>query len=142
MADVAKLRRVLARVEEEAAKDGHGGWNQGVWAVSQGSEPGKAECGTAFCFAGWVAALDGMLPTWQRVGPDAEWQWVATQVSTPEGVEYISDYARRSLELDWDSAWVLFGGSNTLDDLRRHVEHIAQFGTTQSKVTLADSDDY
>jgi hypothetical protein len=126
--DVEKLRRVLAQVEEEAAKGSGSRWDQCHWAISRGGtavEPTPDTCGTAFCFAGWAAVLDGAQLHWGKGYESGALVWVAEFQRRADGyMDDISEYAQRSLGLTSDEANVLFLGSNTLDDLRAIVQSL------------------
>ena len=86
-------------------------WEQGVWSM-------KTECGTKFCFAGWAVMLSQ---------PQA--MLMPTNVNYPmdvrlENGEYrtIPDLAREELGLANFESDVLFGGGNSLAQLREIVE--------------------
>jgi hypothetical protein len=106
-------------------------WNQGDWrmdkdaAVSQGlvdSEANgttivKERCGTPMCFAGWAATLAGCEFT-RNIGPKC------TSVVHPGTESYADMEAAELMDLSWENQRALFGGANTLDDLRWKVDAI------------------
>jgi hypothetical protein len=127
MPDVVRLRQVLAIIEREAAAQdagtrNAGRWDQRFWATSTGEMPNAVSCSTAFCFAGWVAHLDGMRFDWAK---QYDGVWEAAYVVYPSGRSVsVSAYARQALGLDRYQAANLFQGGNSLADLRRVVEQI------------------
>lgn len=100
--NVALLRKTLEHIEAHPDE-----WDQKWWAA-------RTKCGTTFCFAGWTVALGS--------STEVAWQY-GYAVCTATG-ELISDVARDLLGLDDNQADRLFGGSNTLADIRRTVEDI------------------
>jgi hypothetical protein len=144
------LAKVLAIIEEQVEQhpeeyddEGNvaGRWDQNSWStlhqtakidpVTGQVEPVQATCGTSYCFAGWAVTVDQQRP-----------QWLASGYLVPREGELtlpISLYVkgtgeRRTVQSTpvWERAQGmlgltlgeridLFGGSNTLDDLRRYV---------------------
>lgn len=94
-------------------------WNQSTWFMRfQGSiDPTthQLSCGTAGCLAGWTAILTG------KVVNDYN------EVLAPQGFGRMSvrGYAQEVLELTYDEAARLFDASNTLEDIDRIIEEIA-----------------
>lgn len=91
-------------------------WDQGTWCRLAVSESGSL-CGTAMCFAGWTVFLhDGDKEILRR--------WRKFRVYGEDGKTletYICDRATELLELTDNESDVLFGGTNSLDDLRNFV---------------------
>jgi hypothetical protein len=98
------------------AADAVGDWDQKRWVGPSGSSHPHS-CGTAGCFAGWRAVLDGY--TW-RTNKD-------NRLLNPRtGHEvYIPDHARERLGLNGEQTFALFLYKNTLDDLKYIVDEIA-----------------
>ena len=112
MADVAKLKRVLAVVEQAEQV---GLWDQGSWWHDvEGRDPldvdGEHFCGTAYCFAGWTLALEGWKPG-----------YYAHQMVKGEYEVGVDEAAADALDLNLGEAEMLFHEDNSLDDLRRMV---------------------
>jgi hypothetical protein len=138
VADVAKLRLVLKYIEEELAKEAApssatraAGWDQAWWGVSRSDlavEPRWDTCGTAFCFAGWTAVLDGVQPLWERVVlSNGEQVWACTDIRHGNGqCDPVELHAQDSLGLTGEQADNLFFADNTIDDLRRIVQEIIE----------------
>lgn len=96
---------VLAQIERHPER-----WNQRQWAK-------KTECGTSFCFAGWVCVLT--LPLHEQ---DFHWQ---PDLSTSSRVlvagrttrGHVMDVASQELGINTGQAQELFEIYNRLDDL-------------------------
>ncbi|HEY2193634.1 MAG TPA: hypothetical protein VGH76_15255 [Actinomycetospora sp.] len=73
-------------------------------------------CGTAFCFAGWAALLDG----WHQCRGDCE-SFVVDETGHVQHMEYA---ARESLGLTAVQADYLFDGGNTQELIDRYVAAI------------------
>jgi hypothetical protein len=127
MINASELRRVMAHIEAHQDR-----WWQGAWridldklTVGARDEEGRelATCGTAFCFAGWKAELDGV--RWGR-GDDMPYGYALDEtVILPDGRETdAAAYAMETLGLDLAQAKRLFSPGNTLDDLRRIVANL------------------
>jgi hypothetical protein len=95
------LKHIIANPEQ---------WRQSTWGVQLDTQA----CGTAFCFAGWVAKLDGVAMRWDES--------VLYGVETPGGWESPGVYARNMLGLDAGQALELFNRRNTLPVLEAMVE--------------------
>lgn len=133
--NVELLDRTLARVEEEAAKpEGKCQWYQGAWRTDL-----TDRCGTAMCFAGWVVTLADEASQW--ISNDPESGGYDDLVPLPgEGSTHMvyDDLDRyvpavlvsvRSARLLGIPSWEadrLYGGSNTLDDLRQVVRELKE----------------
>lgn len=78
-------------------------------------------CGTAYCFAGTAANLNGA--EWRNPAPTSGQDNYdhAHMIVTPERSVAIGEYARDILGLNDNQAFLLFGEFNTLADLRRIV---------------------
>jgi hypothetical protein len=126
MANMAKLDEVMAIVEAEVTKynisedaTGAGLWDQTVWAH-------KTSCGTSYCFAGWRAALDGDI-TWGD--PFSNRRFVAVGVVVDGKPYSIYDWAKKACGISGVDAMKLFYAMNSLQDLRRMVKDLREFGT-------------
>jgi hypothetical protein len=96
------------------AADTVGDWEQGNWVVpSRSQDPGS--CGTAACFAGWRAILDGVYLDGMLVG----------RQGGHKPRESIRMYAENRLGLTPEQDGSLFSGGNTLEDLKYMVNAIA-----------------
>lgn len=102
MADIAKLDAVLDYIEKHPEE-----WYQGSWGH-------RTACGTAGCIAYHVGRHDGAEIKWQDFS-DALGPYFAIGRIGGEGA---STYAQRSLGLSDEQAEELFGGANTMQDLR------------------------
>lgn len=87
-------------------------------------------CGTAMCFAGHAALMEGF-PAPPKGGP---WVRPVDGEDYPEGVD---QFARKRLGLDYDVAEELFDGTNTLEVLEKMIEEIIA-DPTVSYWVLAD----
>lgn len=78
-------------------------------------------CGTAFCFAGHAALMEGFpAPPKSNF---SEWRRL------PEGADYpetASDFARKRLGLDWNQADILFHPGNSMEDLQILVDALIE----------------
>ena len=101
------LRETLAAVK---ANPDH--WHQLQWITQR---PG---CGTAYCFAGWRAALDGYTEESRR--------WCCAVDPTTGRSVSIPDYAEECLGLTSEQADELFHPFNTLADLERIVAELCE----------------
>jgi hypothetical protein len=123
MVNAQALTETLAAVEKQV-KNGTGLWEQSDWAQ-------QTPCGTAGCFAGWRAFLDGYTrleddPTTidvpRLVNPrtgdslpmydDNGWPWRGITVAR---------HAQQRFGLEQNQAATLFAMNNTLPDLREIV---------------------
>jgi len=89
-------------------------WDQAYWIR-------ETECGTSYCFAGWVAALDGYTQT-VRSSDLARRKALAGNASGETVV--IRDHASERLGLTDEQAYDLFSAGNTLADLKRIVDDL------------------
>lgn len=109
MPDFELMDRVLDQISKNPKT-----WDQTTWRRPTGNE-----CGTAMCFAGWVADLSGA-------------EWYSNTAGTVEfakvdvgGVPvWVDEYATAALGIKSWEAEQLFESSNTLDDLREIVEDL------------------
>lgn len=99
-------------------------------------------CGTAMCFAGHAALMEGF-PAPPKTG---NWTRRVDGEDYPEGVD---QFARKRLGLDYDVAEELFDGSNTLEVLEKMIEEIIADPTVEyyvlsdirEEILNADEDD-
>jgi hypothetical protein len=100
--NIPLLRKTLDHIKAHPQE-----WDQQTW-----------HCGTAMCFAGHAAMLDG----------GAEWLHpsdMCEHVADAEGrVTSVATYARRALGLDECQAATLFAPDNDLDDLEEIIGEI------------------
>jgi hypothetical protein len=108
------LRETLDAV---IAADAVGDWNQQAWMYSRHRAP-EGSCGTAGCFAGWRAILDGYT---QASGV----QGAAVDPINRTFVDVMT-HATKRLGLNGFQADVLFAGTNTLKDLKRIVDELCE----------------
>jgi hypothetical protein len=146
LAGAELAKQVLAIIEDNPRR-----WRQDAWrrdcilpesSVERHREdPLDAGCGTAFCFAGWVAALDGV-----RWYPTGTYDWIGApekcDCTDVDGLchdsrhtEVLSDYAAWRLGLDDDDAEALFDSGNGIDDLRRGVDALAAGESVYDAIT-------
>jgi hypothetical protein len=102
MADIAKLDAALAYIEEHPKE-----WAQGSWGH-------RNACGTAGCIAYHVGRLDGAAIEWDDYSDGLGPYFSVDRI----GGEGPATYAQRSLGLSDDQADDLFGGANSMQDLR------------------------
>jgi hypothetical protein len=145
MADIMKLRTVLGIVKELAALQEHPTakpldhkypglfWGQSEWLrpaypidfvdFNSGADvlaevANAPSCGTAMCFAGWTAWVDGYTDV------DSS-GWMVDRVTGEKlAQQEIEGHAKESLDLDWEWADALFDGSNTLEDIELIISHL------------------
>ena len=109
--NVDLLDRTLAYIE--AHPDEH---DQGTW-----------RCGTAMCFAGHAAVLDGGVwagPEHDELVAMREDPAEVRRLSSIGEVVHVEDRARRVLGLTGEEAYALFYRAATLDDVRAGVAAI------------------
>jgi hypothetical protein len=136
--DIPLMRKVFDHIKVNQEL-----WNQENWAVSldrdvaDGLAVETDHCGTAYCFAGWVAALDGYTHMAYTLdisesGPDARRILPQPHEPPPTGASTaladddgwtvnVSDYAQARLGLNNYWASGLFDGDNTLKDLEEII---------------------
>jgi hypothetical protein len=112
MADIQALEETMAAVEV-AAKNGR--WIQDEWFT--GYDLDGEWCGTAGCFAGHRAFLDGY-----RVEATPNGRLLVKGGADP--IQFAGDWASGRLRLSDAQAEELFRSGNQLDDLRRIVARI------------------
>jgi hypothetical protein len=127
--NIPLLRKAVEWVEEQAALGDLSRWYQGDWALDVTSgdvEVWDAQggwrtmnpaCGTVYCVAGYIAALDGYTEEDLLGGG-------SLNPRTQESV-MADDHARKALGLSYQQSWLLFAGHNTAADVRRIAENIA-----------------
>lgn len=146
--NVPLLRKTVEWVEEQAALHWrHREWRQSDWvspppgadtdgtcsnATCRCCEPQRRAlraratgpaCGTAYCLAGYIGHLDGVLATIPVIARDGTVVEVETDRTT-DG-EHVSRYAARRLGLTGETEHPLFNASNTAQEIRRIAEKIA-----------------
>jgi len=148
MINVKLFNKVMNFVyaEAERASDAPVRWNQEVWGTAEPDAVNVNEiverssddyggydsyypvsCGTAFCFAGWAAKVEGsklLIPTWQYSGDysilDIE------HVQDKDGnIHNIKNFAMKALGISSVDAGTLFDASNDLEDIETEVMWIA-----------------
>lgn len=130
MADIERLRRVLAHIEQHPEL-----WRQETWVS-------ETACGTAYCFAGWTLALEGIQMVVDEDGvyvDDRELPqpWLDRLRALRLGYLYgdwhraaVSDVAALVLGLYSEDGrltndkWALFGACVTLDNLREMIDRL------------------
>jgi hypothetical protein len=115
MVNVAGLNQTMQYIEEHPEE-----WDQGNWAVT------KAGCGTAYCFAGTWAALNGaefdFNDYWIK-----EYGFSTAHMAAIDGsVQHVSRWASESLELEGTDSEILFRSTNSLADLREMVKLLSE----------------
>lgn len=109
MANIKMLEEVMDYIKTHPEQ-----LRQDVWATQ------KADCGTACCFAGWTAVLNGYQLDW------LEDDDMTSIVRDKDGIHHvISDLAEELLDLTQFEGDVLFAGSNTIDELEQMVKNLA-----------------
>jgi hypothetical protein len=115
MPNIDLLRKTMAHIEAHPET-----WEQAHWVSDKG-------CGTAYCFAGWTAALSG-------ASIDSK-----GHVDLPDGMRmHVSDYAAQLLGIPLQDTFAdavlevdhLFNGDNDLDALRRIVDELCAEGSS------------
>lgn len=131
--DTAYLTRLLAWAEGEDAKRKAGlpsEWDQGNWiaipaytgypdSIAPAVEAvANMSCGTSCCLAGKVALDAGAVPS--VIDDDGEPYITGSLVDLPNGETQVDvpTFAQEVLGLNQDQRGALFGGSNTIEDLR------------------------
>lgn len=108
-------------------------------------DPLNPKCKTAFCHAGWVAALDGV--RWfegslDLIGHPARCTCTGKYCTVERHVIHVSDYAARRLGLNSDEASRLFNGDNTFSDLEAMTAAMARGGSIYDVRLERDDDSY
>jgi hypothetical protein len=125
MVNAQALTETLAAVEKEVER-GTGLWDQSDWAQ-------QTPCGTAGCFAGWRAFLDGY--TRLEDGPTTIYPRRLVNPRTGDSLPMYDDdgrpwpddgttvarHAQQRFGLEQNQAETLFAMNNTLHDLREIV---------------------
>jgi len=104
MLNLPLFDKVMKLIELEPER-----WEQSTWAY-------KAECGTAFCFAGHVVNLT--MPE-DAYFPFSEFDRETARVVIDGAMNSISTVAMRELGISAGEAVALFNGGNTMTDIRR-----------------------
>jgi hypothetical protein len=157
-----KLRQLtgaeLAAEVMELIEDNRDRWTQGSWRMDfNGLETAVEEfvdnpldpaCTTAFCFAGWVAAVhrvkwaaDGSGVSTDMIGDPAACYCQGRYCTVPNHRIYVQTYAARVLGLSGWEAEELFRGDNTLELLRIGVEALQQGVSVSSAIDQAREGD-
>lgn len=121
-AQKALLKRTLQKVEQVAAKPGRLRWDQGYFRH-------HTWCGTVMCFAGWGCQIAG--GRW--IKPKDAFIGAALRATRQDDSAHVINgqiaahaRAKRLFGLTAADAMRLFGGGNTLDDLRRIVRELTR----------------
>lgn len=107
-------------------------WHQSAWRIELDGHPIEGyvddplnpTCTTAFCFAGWVAAVDGV--KWaegdrtEKVGDPRLCDCKTKYCENEHHQVHVSGYASARLEMEGDDE-ELFNGENSLQQLRDGV---------------------
>jgi len=108
--NIPLLRKAVEWAEAEAAKPWElSEWNQAEvavepqWLQSESGEQKADECGTCYCIAGYIAALDGVMVN--------RMEYAAGVLGIPR--------------TDSMTVSPLFASQNTIEDVRRIAESIA-----------------
>lgn len=141
MANVELLDKVMRHIEHNEHM-----WNQTSWSniVVNGwsgeelrkmllDDPKNPVCGTQRCFAGHAVAFEGWTPIFEigdYVHPSSlDDGFTANYCVNKEGDRaFISSKAIELLQIDGETADILFAPTNDLDDLRRMVAHVKKHG--------------
>lgn len=114
-------------------------WDQRHWATIGVGEYNAVEntyvpatCGTAYCVAGWAVHMAGYQlgwkPRWEDWDSVVPTYFEATSCRKPDA-DYglaIAEVARKLLEIDYDKGERLFNQYNTLADIKRIRDEIAE----------------
>jgi hypothetical protein len=136
MADIELMRKVLDAVWVAGERWQQDTWAQPVQWVEQPEDGIYPACGTAGCFAGWLAILDGFdrydatnealvnsqgerLRLWHfgNAYPTSEGEW-------PAGVQTVATYAAERFGLSFQDAELLCGASNSLTQLEDIIDKL------------------
>jgi hypothetical protein len=156
----------LAVVVLDVIEDNRDRWYQGAWRQdldSDGSylqpcdgiagptvleafaeDPLNPACTTSFCFAGWTAAIKGV--KWAKGDQESIGDPERCDCKTPCCVVLdhqmsLPNYARRVLGIGEHEGDILFNGDNQIDDLRRMVEELDQYGSIDDPDNYDGADD-
>lgn len=105
-------------------------WNQLVWRThlpKDGEDLMAEGCTTSFCYAGWVAVLDGA--KWfdtDRIGNPDLCTCQGSRCTRAAHAILVYAYAAERLELEGNESSWMFDPSRTLDDLRVASKLIAE----------------
>lgn len=128
------LRKTMHRVETVNAFTREGVVQDAIWDQFEWGRrhirDGEA-CGTRFCFAGWACIEAGYEIVWidHPWAPDEQIAWVRYAGR----LEEVGTVARRELGLTVDQGAELFGGCNTLADLRSNVAELLELEAAREK---------
>lgn len=126
---LAELDAVIAQLKQHPEQHNQMVWIQFEGKVAPTLVP-ELTCGSAFCIAGAVVARAGATALWEQqedYDGDLTNIWNCNTVVAPDGLEWgVSRYARKVLGLNPWQADALFSGSNTMDDIDRVRDRIAQ----------------
>ena len=118
---IDELNLVDVRINNPVTEFDFYGHQRTTDVVTVVDNPLVEECGTAACFAGWTALLDGWKP---RIDVGNLFTY-ALMVNPKTGeTDFSSNIARESLGLTLTQSDILFDSDNTLEDLREFVEMI------------------
>lgn len=109
MPDFELMDRVLDQITNHPQR-----WDQATWRRPTGNE-----CGTAMCFAGWVADLSGA-EWYSNTAGSVEF----SKVDVGGEPVWVDEYATAVLGIKPWEAQHLYESSNTLDDIREIVEDL------------------
>lgn len=119
MADIEKIRKVVAHIEKMVAINPRK-FDMGEWGHED------SECGTTACFAGWA-------PTAFGEKTDGLFVVSAEKVSTSfanEAARYphVEEWTKRELELTFDEAERIFYACSisTVDQLKSHINVVLE----------------
>lgn len=122
-------------------------WNQGTWLSFGSDHVGALEwqnhsfCGTAGCFAGWRAILDGAALR-RTTGNDPSHPYL-DYVQFPDGsrsrVGDIGIWASKRFGITDEQGEALFSGRNNLKDLERIVGEIVASAIAEEKLPVVES---
>jgi hypothetical protein len=118
MANITKAREVLAVIRENQHR-----LNMGMWATGPVDPDAQhwSECRTAFCYAGWLCALDGLRPV-------CDFNGMATGGFRNQAGEFVEAWvhAADQLDIDFRAADAIFMREDitSVDDLEWIVETV------------------
>lgn len=95
-------------------------WDQNYWYLAPDNDINTGTCGTGVCIAGWISIVH------EHKKPVVFGDGRAYDIELPEGSVTVKAHARIVLGLNVHDASRLFHYDNTLDDLKRHYNRMAQ----------------